>query len=1857
LLALFDAEGTILSAFGAVEELSAFTAEELAGRHAFEFVHEEDLERVAQALDRARQSPETQKLEPVRVRRADEEWTWIEGAFENHLDTPDVRAIVVTITDVTWRLWPQRRLRIELAAAQAIGAPSLEDAVRPILEAICEHAGWNRGALVRNGEPVIAVRHGSDWSTPIVEHSADIVACGEPFATLRFAASARYRTDEDARTLLATIADQLAGACQRIAAQEALEEQNRRYRQLFEMNAAGVFIVSGSRVVDCNIAMARMLGAETVEDLIGRATVTFFADPRERLELLGQVRELGSVHHKEIPLVRVDGAPIWTLMSVTITSGEGEDLVYQGTVIDVTEQHSARELLARSELLHRELIRNFPNGAAGIFDHELRYLLLDGEGLQDTGVSRVAAENRRVREVFPEIADELEPYYRAALAGVPSRFETSFRNREHIVHTLPLRDASGRVYAGLVTCQESTLQKLTEDRLRRAEARLQAIVAAAPDAIVTIRDDGSIDSINPVAERLFGLDARGGEAMPLAQLFDEGVDVTQLLLSDGTFREVEGRRRDGSTFPMEVSFRGTEIDDERVWVGVFRDLTARKESERRLAMMASVPDSNPNPIVELDRHGAIVYTNPAAQRQLDALHVTHPFVAGLRLALMRDGELFQRTVIAAGRIWQQDVFVVPGGDRLRIFGRDVTEANRAEEKLRRVDRLYSILARANEIMVSAQTETDLYHRICEAVVDETDIAAACVVMRDPISGFLKSVAAAGTETRFATVGRSPEDSCLHAAITHGEPSVWVDGLQEPASIWQREARRRGFRCAASFPLHRDGVVTGAICFFAPSPSYAEPGELRLLAAVAADVTFAVASIETERRRTLAEDALARERDFFSAVVDSADALVVVTDRDGRVIRFNRACERLTGYRSEDVRLRLIWEFLFLPDDVSRLRALFITDARHETTWLNARGERRVVSWSTAVLRNRTGEAEFVVVTGLDVTETRLAAEAVRVSEQEFRAIVSKTSELFFKLRGDGTFTQLSQSTAAVLGYEPEDLIGRPAFYFAHSDESLCLIESVASLVREPGSAASGVFRMRHRDNSWRWLEGSATSLAMPDGEVTVAVSARDISERKRNEQRDALQFTVNAILMDGPDMTEAIRPLVEAFGSLLGWELAEFWRVAEDLDRLRFEFLWHAPGTAFDRLEEVNRGLELPLNTVPGRAWATGHAQWTADVRVGPGPIPRLPVFQSEGIRSSLAIPVLGGPLLSGVIVLMSRDTHAVEPEQLTFLEYVSGAISQYAERQWAERELRSSRSRLAEAQRIAHLGDWACDCSSGHTVWSDELHAIFGIDSSAMLSPDSMLDVVVAEERERVKETRRQSDAWSVEYTTTNGRTVYERGERHGARMVGTVQDVTDQRRADAQLRKLSRAVEQSADMIMITDAEGGIEYVNTTFERITGFTKDEVLGRNPRLLQSGRLRPGFYARMWRLLAAGDPFRGVFINRKKDGEEFLEDKTITPLRDERGAIVSYVASGFDTTAERASRSQQIRLQSELRRSIVEWQLTFDAIDAPIVLIDAAGTITRMNRRALDLLEGDYADQIGRNVSSIADSPFWKTVAELVDKVRTRHLPSSRQLHDGRVWDIAVTHFDSVEGVDERLIVIARDVTGIVELQDSLRRSETLSAMGTLVAGVAHEVRNPLFGMSATLDAFETELSEGEHSEYLSAFRDQIGRLNSLMRELLEYGRSQRLTLIDGDFLSIVDEAIENTRPRARERGVQLRRCARRSLPPIAMDPQRLRQAVENLIENAIDHSPPGRTVAIAARVVAGPALVLTVSDEGTGIAPEDIPRLFEPFFTRRAGGTGLGLPIVRRIVEEHGGRIVLENRKKRGATARVTIPLSGTRS
>ncbi len=384
-------------------------------------------------------------------------------------------------------------------------------------------------------------------------------------------------------------------------------------------------------------------------------------------------------------------------------------------------------------------------------------------------------------------------------------------------------------------------------------------------------------------------------------------------------------------------------------------------------------------------------------------------------------------------------------------------------------------------------------------------------------------------------------------------------------------------------------------------------------------------------------------------------------------------------------------------------------------------------------------------------------------------------------------------------------------------------------------------------------------------------------------------------------------------------------------------------------------------------------------------------------------------------------------------------------------------------------------------------------------------------------------------------------------------------------------------------------------------------------------------------------------------------------IRDLQAAEAS-LRQARDRLEERVFERTQALHASEaaLRRAAADWQRTFEAIDQAVMVLDPDGRVLRLNRAALALAARQEDLVRDRPLEALGEAEPWPCAAEVARRVLARRGAAAREARDpesGRTWEVSGNLVPDEQGQGaERVIVVARDVTRLVELQESVRREERMAAMGSLVAGVAHEVRNPLFGISSTLDALEARHGSGEAlRRYTEVLRREVDRLRALMQDLLDYGKPPVLERATTDLGAVVSEAVRLCEPLAGSVGARILREGAERGPRVDVDRARVVQVLQNLVQNALQHSPPGGcvTIAVGQTLESGvPWAWCSVRDEGPGFQTADLARLFEPFFTRRRGGTGLGLSIAQRVVTQHGGVLEADNHPAGGALMTLRLPL-----
>ncbi|HYV68002.1 MAG TPA: PAS domain S-box protein [Myxococcales bacterium] len=466
-------------------------------------------------------------------------------------------------------------------------------------------------------------------------------------------------------------------------------------------------------------------------------------------------------------------------------------------------------------------------------------------------------------------------------------------------------------------------------------------------------------------------------------------------------------------------------------------------------------------------------------------------------------------------------------------------------------------------------------------------------------------------------------------------------------------------------------------------------------------------------------------------------------------------------------------------------------------------------------------------------------------------------------------------------------------------------------------------------------------------------------------------------------------------------------------------------------------------------------------------------------------------------------------------------------------------------------------------------------------------------------------------------------------------------------------RLVEHASDLILIVQ-KGRIIYANPAFARTLGYAPEELVGRPPAVIVHPEERENSRSRVEQALREGS---AKHIERRlvrKDGSIVTIDGSAFSTTFESGPVV--VLMGHDLTDRK-------RAEEESRRSQADFRALVEAIPGPVA-VHAEGRFLYLNAAAATVLGYSPDELLGRSVFEVIPEHHHDEARRRLAKPHPPEGMIERDfLHkDGTSRILTIAEISTTfEGRPARLTV-GFDSTNRVKAEQALaasnaalRRSEAMSAIGSLVAGVAHEVRNPLFGMTATLDALGSRLGPVPEAEpFMQMLRHELERLNTLMRDLLDYGRPPAAQLTLEPLAPVIEAAVRACAARAEQRNVRIDNAVAEEAGELRMDGARIGQVFQNLVENAVQHAPAGSRVRIEAsssQLGVAPSVEVRVLDSGRGFRPDDLPRVFDPFFTRRRGGTGLGLSIVQRITEQHGGSVEAGNRPGGGAVLTVRLP------
>ena len=323
-----------------------------------------------------------------------------------------------------------------------------------------------------------------------------------------------------------------------------------------------------------------------------------------------------------------------------------------------------------------------------------------------------------------------------------------------------------------------------------------------------------------------------------------------------------------------------------------------------------------------------------------------------------------------------------------------------------------------------------------------------------------------------------------------------------------------------------------------------------------------------------------------------------------------------------------------------------------------------------------------------------------------------------------------------------------------------------------------------------------------------------------------------------------------------------------------------------------------------------------------------------------------------------------------------------------------------------------------------------------------------------------------------------------------------------------------------------------------------------------------------------------------------------------------------------------------------------------LVTADENSRISLVNSAASRLFGMSGEKLAGMSLHTLTGIP-WESITALIEKglpVYEREYTFSARNGEHIPISISASRIVNEENMRLGYLYLIEDIRERKRVQEQLRRSERLSALGQMAARVAHEIRNPLSSIKGFARFFAEKAPEGGGKEIAFTMMEEVDRLNRVVTELLDFARPSPLTLKPGDIREVIERAMRLTEDDSRKKGITATFTAPSDLPAISMDFEHLTQVFLNLFINAFQAMSQGGRLAVTA-AIQGSRIAVTISDTGQGMAPDVLKNIFAPYYTTKPAGTGLGLAIVLKILEEHGCEIKVDSTPGRGTTFTLLFP------
>ncbi|MDY6802292.1 MAG: PAS domain S-box protein [Cyanobacteriota bacterium] len=1035
-----------------------------------------------------------------------------------------------------------------------------------------------------------------------------------------------------------------------------------------------------------------------------------------------------------------------------------------------------------------------------------------------------------------------------------------------------------------------------------------------------------------------------------------------------------------------------------------------------------------------------------------------------------------------------------------------------------------------------------------------------------------------------------------------------------------------------------------------------------------------------RVREKTQKALTQERNLLSAILNVAGALILVLSKEGRIIRFNKACEQITGYTFDEVFGRCVWDFLLIPEEVESLKALWGMllagdfPNQHENYWVTKSGCRLWISWSNTALTDAAGEVEYVVATGIDMSDRRLAETALERSETAYATLAETAPVGIFRYDKDGNCIYANELACQLVGLLRYEVFRRGWTERLHASDRDRVLEEF-NVGIQTHSMFRSEYRFLHVDGSMVWVVGQCVPQLDNRGQIVgFAGTIMDITQRKQAElelqrlnaelekrveertvelkhsNKELLEEVVRRRRVETAlvDSEERLRDLLEHLNDLvqsvslesgrfiyvnqawcetLGYEEKEIYNlsvvdiIAEEYQQAFREVLGQFQT---GKLKQIER-LEIPFLTKDGR---------------------EIILEGNINCRSESGKPTATQGIFRDITA--RKETEERLNDVLQELRYHKQALDQFASVAFTDARgvityANDKFSEFSQYKREELIGQT-------HRIVNSSYHP-------QQFFQEMWLTITSGKIwRGEIKNKAKNGSFYWVNSIIVPFLDDLGKPEQYLAIQI----DISEGKEAEEKLQQQLAAIEASKDGIAIIEKDKYI-YVNQAYALMFGYENaSQLIGKTWEDIYSAAELLRLQRDVFPVLEQHKYWRGEVIATRKDGTNFVQETSLTLTEDG-----SQICVGRDIT-------ERLKIQEEIRRREAQFRAIFEQAAVGIARISLDGRFLQVNERICQMLGYVGEEILTKTVKKITHPEEWEIDLEYLELLLSGELDTySREKRylrkdDSVFWGKITASVVRGSSKDkDYFIAVVEDISdrkkAEEEIRNALAREKELNELKSrFISMTSHEFRTPLAVISSSagiMKTFNNKLTDEKRLSHLNTIQTYVEHTTRLLDDILLINRAetgnisfnpQRLKIVD--FCANLTEEMQTST-------VDCTIVFASHCPPDIepeLDIKLLQQVLINLLSNAIKYSDGGGEVKFDLSM-AEEKLIFQVKDSGIGIPIEDQKEMFTPFHratnVETIQGTGLGLAIIKKCVELHGGRVGFTSEVGVGTTFTVTIP------